>query len=177
MKGELPGVVSHSEVCDELLAEKATQDSHRDEEVLSARDPLIAIRGDSATWDNAVDVWMMVQILTPGVKHCKEADLGTQMLSVSCYREKSLGNGTEEKVVDQLLVLKGQRAEAIRERKHYVEIRHTKELFLPRLKPRCPGSCLALWAMAIATGVVGDLLVTTQVTYLLVAAQSSGTTH
>jgi hypothetical protein len=119
---------------------------------------------------------MMVQILTPGVKYCKEADLSTEVLGVSCYREKSLGNGTEQKPIDESLVIEGQSAEAIRERKHHVEIGHTKELFLPCVKPLSPGSCLALGAMAIATGVVGDLLVTTQVTYLLVAAQSSGTT-
>ena len=176
MKGELPGVVSHSEVCDELLAEKATQHSHWDEEVLSARDPLIAIKGDSPTWDDAVDVWMMVQILTPCVKHCKEADLSTEVLRVSCYSEKSLRNSTEEKPIDEPLVLKGQGTEFVRKRKHHVEIRHTKELPLPCVKPLGPGSCLTLGAVAIATGVVGDLLVTTKVTYLLVAAQSSGTT-
>jgi hypothetical protein len=111
------------------------------------------------------------------VKHCKEADLGTQVLCVFCYCEKSLRNSTEENAVNEPFVFEGQSAEAIRERKHHVEIRHTKELFLPCVKPLCPGSCLALGAVAIATGVVGYLLVTTQVTYLLVAAQSSGTTH
>ena len=161
MKGELPGVVSHSEVCDELLAEKATQHTHGDEEVLSARDPVIAIKGDSPTWDDAVDVRMMVQILTPCVEHGKEADLSTEVLRVSCNSEKSLRNSTEQKPIDESLVIEGQSAEAIRERKHHVEIGHTKELFLPCVKPLGPGSCLALGAMAIATGVVGYLLVTT----------------
>jgi hypothetical protein len=65
---------------------------------------------------------MVVQILAPGVKNGKEADVSTEMPGVFCYCYKSLRNGTEEETIDELLVLESQWSEGLREGEDHVEV-------------------------------------------------------
>jgi hypothetical protein len=50
---------------------------------------------------------MMREGGAPGVQHCSDADAGTQMPGISCERERRLGRGLHEQIVDCSFVLVG----------------------------------------------------------------------
>jgi hypothetical protein len=57
---------------------------------------------------------MNTQRLPPGVKHCEESDLGAKVLGVSRDGAQRLGGRSEQNVVDDLLVLKGNGGDGLR---------------------------------------------------------------
>jgi hypothetical protein len=57
-------------------AEETRQDFDRKEEAWPAADPTCAIRRDTPTRNDAMQVGMMQQILTPCMEYRKETDLG-----------------------------------------------------------------------------------------------------
>jgi hypothetical protein len=111
------------------------------------------------------------------VQHGKEADPGTEMLGVFCYSEQGLSDGTKEQAIEEPLVLKSQVADSGRQCENDMEVGHIEQVFLPGIKPPGCGRALALGAMAIAAGVIGDLLMPTPITSSSVAAQSRGATQ
>src|SRR5271169_586857 len=84
------------------------------------------------------------------------ADLRTEALGVRGDRQQRLGARLEQEVVDDGLVLVGDDADLRRQREHDVEIGHLQQLGLARLQPLPRLRSLALWAMPVAAGVVGD---------------------
>ena len=99
---------------------------------------------------------MIVQVLTPAVQHRDEADFGTKMLGIGSNPAQRLSRRFEQDRVDQGLVLKGDRRDLRRQREDDVEIGNRQEFALPRGKPFPAGLSLALRAMPIAAGIVGD---------------------
>ena len=67
-----------------------------------------------------------------------------------------LGRRPEQDGVDRLLVLEGDLGDRRRQREHDMEIRHRQQLGLPGGQPCGAGLALALRAMPVAAGVVGD---------------------
>ncbi len=67
---------------------------------------------------------MMTQSLAPGVQHSQEANLGAEVFRVRSYRAQGLGYAGEENVVNDTLVLQGQRRKLLWQRKHHMEILH-----------------------------------------------------
>jgi hypothetical protein len=49
---------------------------------------------------------MMLQVLSPGMEHAEQADVGSEVLRVACDFEQSCRAGAEEQAVKQPLVLK-----------------------------------------------------------------------
>ena len=70
------------ELREEQAAEEARQDADRQEEPRATRDPAGAIRRQAAAWDDAVQMRMMDEGLSPGVQHGEEADLGPEMFGI-----------------------------------------------------------------------------------------------
>jgi hypothetical protein len=71
----------------EPLAEEATKNLDRKEErfsISSTRDPPRVVGADSPTRHYAMDMRMEMEVLTPTMKHGKEADRRTQMLGICC---------------------------------------------------------------------------------------------
>jgi hypothetical protein len=67
------------EVAQESFAEAAAEEPHGEEERrLAARDPARAIGREASTRNDAMQVWMQVKILTPGMEDSKETDGGAQ---------------------------------------------------------------------------------------------------
>ena len=81
----LPGPL---EEVDELSPEHTAQNLCRYEELLApcmasfARHPARAIRSDLASGDHAMQVRVVIQFLSPRVKHRQDADFGTEVLGV-----------------------------------------------------------------------------------------------
>jgi hypothetical protein len=46
--------------------------------------PAGVIAGESAGWNDTVDMGMKLDFLIPGMEHAEEADLGAEMGGVSC---------------------------------------------------------------------------------------------
>ena len=95
----------------------------------------------------------------PAVQHCGEADPGTEVLRVGRDRDECLGRGLEQDAVDDGLVMVGDIADRRWQREHHVVVGHGQQLGLAVGKPFPRGRTLALRAMPIATGVVGDVRV------------------
>ena len=103
-----------------------------------------------------MDVGMVVKILAPAVQHRDETDLGAEMSWVGGDRAQRLGRRPEQDGVDHRLVLESDRGDLGRQREHHVEIGDRKKLILARGEPVPAGLSLALRAMPVATGIVGD---------------------
>ena len=99
---------------------------------------------------------MMLEGLAPGVQHGGDADVGAEMLGIGRDGGERLGCGREQQAVDLGLVLVGDGAEGGRQREHHMEARHRQQFGFARLKPLLGGRPLALRAVPVAAGVVGD---------------------
>ena len=89
----------------ELAAEDAAQCNNRQEETFGRSDPSGAIGSETAGRNNVMDVWMMLQILSPSVEHAEKPDVCTQMLRVAGQFEQRRCTGSEQQIVKQSLVL------------------------------------------------------------------------
>jgi hypothetical protein len=92
----------------------------------------------------------------PGMQHQGRADAGTQMQGVGPNREQGLGGCLEQQVVEQRLVVPGERADRRRQGEDEVVVLDRQELRLALFEPAPGGTGLTLGAVAVATGVAGD---------------------
>jgi hypothetical protein len=67
-------------------------------------------------------VRVLQKILAPSMKHTQEADLGAQMLCVRRDLQQSGGTVAKQEVVDDLLVLKSQPREFMRNGEDHMEV-------------------------------------------------------
>ena len=111
---------------------------------------------DAAAWNDAMDMGMMRQCLTPGVQDGDDTDLGTEPARVRGERHHRLGGRLEQDGVDSGLVLEGYHCDRRRQREDDVEVGNRKEFGLARGEPSCAGQSLALRTVPVAAGVVGD---------------------
>ena len=79
----------------------------------SAADPALSIGGQATAWDQAMDVRMVCQSLSPGMEHGQEADFGAQVFRVGGDGAQCLRRRGEEQVVEQGLVLVGERSDGL----------------------------------------------------------------
>src|SRR5688572_5705773 len=96
-----------------------------------------------------MQMWMVDQILAPGVKNGEEADFSTEMFRISSDEPQGFGGGLKEYAVDGSLVLQGDGGNLFRNCKYNVKIRHAKKLGLPSLNPLGPRQRLAFWTVSI----------------------------
>ena len=54
------------------------------------------------------------ELLIPGVEHAKEADLGAEMFGIASDFEESCGTGLQQEMVQEFLVLQGERCQFMR---------------------------------------------------------------
>ena len=111
VEAELAVVEGSFESGDKLTAENTPQHLSGEEEAIAGVDPALVIGGEAAGRDHAMEMGMMFQLLIPTVEHAEEADFGAQMAGIAGPFEQRLGAGPEQEIVDDLLVLQGQRGE------------------------------------------------------------------
>jgi hypothetical protein len=58
-----------------------------------------------------MDMGMVMEVLSPGVKYGEEAELSAQVSGIGSDLEQGLRSGAQEKMVDKLLVLESQRGQ------------------------------------------------------------------
>ena len=92
------------------------------EEAGAAGDPT-SIGRKAAARDDAMDVRVMGQGLAPAVQDRDHAGLGAEIFGIGSDGADRLGRGLEEDIVDDRLVLKGDRCERGRHGEDEMEIR------------------------------------------------------
>ena len=137
-------------------AEQAREDAHGQEEAGLAGDPARPVRRQAAAGNDDVDMRMMGQRRAPGVEDGGEADARAQMLGVGGDGGQRLGGGPEQEVVDGGLVLERDRADRRRQGEDDVIVGNRQELRLALGEPLPRRRALALRAVAVAAGIVGD---------------------
>ncbi len=138
--------------------------------------PASAIFGESASCDDAVKVWVKLEVLSPRMEDRSETDLGSEVLLVAGDALERLCCGTKEHGVQQPLVAERERTKFLGESEDDMEVVDWQEPCSSFVEPFGLFEALALWAVTIAAGVVGDADVTTGVTGILVASERCGAT-
>src|SRR5438552_17546014 len=100
---------------------------------------------------------MVRQRRAPSMQDQGHANLRAEMLRVGGDGAQRLRGELEQQVIDHRLVVVGDGADRRRQGEHQVVIVQRQEVGLPGLEPTARGTCLALRAMPVAAGVVGDL--------------------
>ena len=107
----------------------------------------------------------------PGVQYGGQADARAEMLRVGGDRGQRLRSGSEQEVVDGRLVLERDGADRGRQGEDDVIVGNRQELRLAVFEPSPRGGRLALRAVTIPAGVVGDPFVRAVLAALDVAAE------
>ena len=81
-EAQVPGIECRLQALKEQSAEKPGKHAHRQEEAWSTANPMRAVEGWTAARHDAMHMRMMMQVLSPCMKHGHNADLGAQMLWV-----------------------------------------------------------------------------------------------
>src|SRR5664279_3156920 len=106
---ECAGMKGGLESGDELAAEDTAEHADRQKEGVPGGDPAGVIRRQTTGGQYAVDMGMKLQALIPAVEHAEEAYLGPKMPGIASDLQQGLGAGMKEQVVNQPLVLQGER--------------------------------------------------------------------
>ena len=85
-----------------------------------------------------------------------DADAGAQVLRVGCDCQCGHGRCFHKQVIDHGLVVIGDVTELSRQRVNHMKILDRQEFGLAVCEPPAGGGTLTLWAVAVATTVVGD---------------------
>ena len=92
----------------------------------------------------------------PGVQDGQDTDAGAEVLGIGRDRQHCLRRGFKQQVVDCGLVLIGDIGNLAWQAEHHVKVRHRQQLCLAFGQPLLCRRPLALRAMPVAAGVIGD---------------------
>jgi hypothetical protein len=97
---------------------------------------------------------MVFEFLTPGMEHAEEADFGAEMTGITGDFEQRLSTGPEQEIVNDLLVLQGQRGEPTRKGEDDMDVGGGQEFSAPRLQPTVASGGLTLGTVSVPAGIV-----------------------
>src|SRR5258708_7919027 len=89
----------------EPAAEAAAECLDGQEEAARGIDPSGAAGSEPAGGNDVVDMGMMLEVLSPGIEHAEESDVGSQVLGIASQFEYRRGADAIEQIVEQPLVL------------------------------------------------------------------------
>jgi hypothetical protein len=122
-------------------------------------DPACSVWRETASRNNAVEVWMEQQVLSPGVKDSDEPDVRSKMFRIAGDLIQRRCRAPKQEVVEKPLVVKAKEVQFMRKGEDHMKVRDRKEFGLTRVQPMLPGLRLALRAVPVAAAVVRDDLV------------------
>ena len=144
---------------EKLAPEDAAEDLDGEEEGIFRMNPVRVAWIEAASGNNAVEMRMQSQVLSPGVQNAEEADLGPEVLGVSRNFEHGLSAGAEEQIVEQPWMALTERVQLVGQGKDDVEVGHAEQILFAPCQPSLACLGLALGTVAVATGVIGNGLV------------------
>src|SRR4051794_30529552 len=101
-------------------------------------------------------MWVVLEILSPGVEHTQETDLCAKMLRIGGDLQQGCGAGTEQEVVDDLLILQGQPRQLVWDGEDDMNVVDRQQFLAAPGEPLVASVGLALWAVPGAAGVERD---------------------
>ena len=101
-------------------------------------------------------VRVVFEFLIPGVEHTEEADLRAEMFGIASDFEEGGGTGLEQEMVQEFLVLQGERRQFMGEREDNMDVARGEKLLTTRIEPTVAGVGLTLRAVPVAVAVVRD---------------------
>jgi hypothetical protein len=94
-EAQLLSAIGAPEAIDKLAAKDSLEDAERQEEVIARMHPTTAIERKSAGGNEAVDMGMEKQVLSPGMQDGQEPDLSAQVLGIGGHLEQRFCCGPE----------------------------------------------------------------------------------
>jgi hypothetical protein len=122
VEAEVSSAESSFQIGDEFAPEEAAEHFDRKKELPATGNPAALVGRDSAARNDAMQVWMVMKVLSPCMQHRQKTDPGTEMSGIAGDLQQGFGGGTEENAINQALVLEGQRCEQLGQREDYVEV-------------------------------------------------------
>ena len=154
---ELSGSPDLFQCVPEFPAEDLAENCFREKEIVTmGPHPAGVIGRQAAGRHDAVNVGMMLQLLVPGVQDTEEADLGAEALWVCGDLQKCLSAAAEQQAIDDVLVLKSERPQVVRQREDHMSITGRQQFRAACRQPVVAGPVLAFRTMPIAAGIVRD---------------------
>jgi hypothetical protein len=101
-------------------------------------------------------VRMVIEVLSPSVQDGSDADLCAEVLGIRRNRQQRIGGRFEQQPVHLGFVLIGDGADLRRQCEHHVEVGDWQQLGLAGRQPFSSGRPLALRAMPITAGIIGN---------------------
>src|SRR6476469_11046123 len=116
-------------------------------------------------------MWMMAEVLPPGVKHREKPDLRTEMPPIGSDGPQRLGGRVKQDLVDRAGILERNRGDLVGNGEDDMEILRVEKLGPPSLDPFRPGERLALGAATRTAAVISDPLFATAVALFDMASE------
>ena len=155
MKHNAASVEGRSQTFEKQATIAARENMNGEKEVRLACDPA-PVRSEAAARHDAVNMGMMGEGLPPCVQDRDHAGLGAEMFWVGSDDADRLGSRLEQDVVDECLVLESDRRDWRRHGEDNMEIGNGQQFGAAICKPLEARQTLALRAMPIAAGTLGD---------------------
>jgi len=114
MEIELAFLEGPLETGNELAAEDATKHLDGEEKSGARFYPLREIERQAAGGNDAMDMGMKPELLTPSVQHDEETDFRAEVSRIASDFEKSFRTGAEQQIIEDLLVLQDQWRQPVR---------------------------------------------------------------
>jgi len=159
---------------DELAPKDPSQNGDGKKEAATGGKPALVVGRESAGGDHTMDMRMMLELLVPGVEDTEEANLGAHMPGMARDFEQGLGAGTEQQIVENLLVLQSQGCQKMRKGEDHVHVAGGQEFLPTRLQPAVAGRGLTLGRVPISAAVVRDGAIPAAGTLIAVPAERGG---
>jgi hypothetical protein len=159
---------------DKLAAENTSQHLSGEEEAVARVDPALVIGGKATGRNDVMDMGMMFQLLIPTVEHAEEADFGAEMAGIARHFQQGLGACPDQEIVDDLLVLQGQRGEPPRKGEDDMDVGGRQKFAAARLQPAVASGGLTLGAVPISARVVRDGAIPAAGTLIAMPAERGG---
>jgi len=157
---ELAVTAQPSQAVEELATEELAEDTDVKEKPLAAGDPGLAVVGEAAPGDDAMEMGVEGELSCPGVQDSGDAEAGTEPLGVVAEVEERARSRSEEQAKEQLPIGTGERTQLRREGKHDVEVVGREDVLESSFDPTGLHERLAFGAVAVPARVVGRLLET-----------------
>ena len=120
---------------DKLTAKNLSEHRNGKKEARMRWNPMRVIERQSAGGHHTMGVWVMFEFLIPGVKHAKEADLGAEMFGIASDFEEGFGTNLEQEVVQDLLVLQGERCQLMGQGEDNMNVTRRQKFLATCLEP------------------------------------------
>lgn len=120
----------------------------------------LPVSGQTAAGNDAVNVRVVIERLSPGMQDLDNAGSGAKKLRVGGKFQQSLGRSPVEKIVKKLLIAVDQGVQFLRNGKDHMEVRCVDDLRLSGIDPLLFQESLAVGTVAVAAGIVVNINIT-----------------